>query len=313
VLYVKVLVPGGAGFIGSWVVERLLGDGHEVVVFDNFSTGDRRNLAGVLDDPHLSIVEGDIRDRDTVDREAAGCQATVHLAAVTSVEEATENPELACSVNVMGTLHLLDAARWNGHSRFVYASSVAVYGEPDRLPVSESQPPRPLSVYGASKLAAEGLVHAYRHTYGLSTVALRLFNVYGPRQKKGTYAGVIQRFIQDSASKGRITVDGDGGQTRDFVYVKDVADALVLALGKDVGGAINIGSGRATSIGRLAGTFARIKPGLKVTKGEPRAGDIRFSRASIAMARARLGWRPTTPLGRGLAETLRYFSSVEQP
>jgi UDP-glucose 4-epimerase len=307
----KVLVTGGAGFIGSWVVETLLERGDEVIVLDDFSSGDRRNLKHLLGRAELSIVEGDIRDKGSVDQAAGDADATVHLAAVVSVEEATENPEYACSVNIGGTLNLLEAARWNRHRRFIYASSVAVYGEPKMLPIREDFPLRPISVYGASKLAGEGLMHAYAATYGLSALALRFFNVYGPRQKTGSYSGVIERFIEDANDGKPLVIEGDGRQTRDFVFVEDVAEAVAVALNRGATGVLNVGTGRATSVLELAKAFLRLRGDLHTKKSRGRAGDIRFSQASTAATAKALGWRAHTSLQEGLEKTLDYARSVK--
>ncbi len=308
----KVLVTGGAGFVGSWVVEKLLAEGDEVLLIDDFSTGDRRNLEHLMDNTNLSILDGDIRDRAMVDQAAGEADATVHLAAVPGVGEAADNPGYACAVNVMGTLNLLDAARWNSHCRFVYASSVSVYGEPQVLPVREDSPGQPLSVYGASKLAGEAFVHSFRTTYGLSTIALRFSNVYGPRQR-AKQGGVVQRFFEGSARRRAIEVTGDGRQTRDFVYVEDVADAINKALRSDATGAYNIGTGKATSVNDLASLFSRLKPGLKVVSVKERPGDVRFSRVSTTKAAKVLGWRAKVQLGEGLERCLEHLRLAEQP
>jgi UDP-glucose 4-epimerase len=299
----KVLVTGGAGFIGSWVVERLLTDGDEVLLLDDFSTGDRRNLEHLMDNTDLSIIEGDIRDRAIVDQAAAQADATVHLAAVASVGKATENPDLACAVNVTGTLNVLEGARWNGHSRFVYMSSAAVYGLPRALPLREDSPTVPVGVYGASKLAGEAMTHAFRTTYGLSTVALRLFNVYGPRQKSDQ-RGVIQSFIEDSAKKGQVIVYGDGRQSFDFVFVEDAAEAVRKALRSDATGPFNIGTGKMTSVNELVRFFVKRKPQLEIVRAEARPGEVKRSRASTARAAHVLGWHAKASLSEGLRRSI---------
>jgi UDP-glucose 4-epimerase len=302
----KVLVTGGAGFIGSSVVEKLLADGDEVLLLDDFSTGDRLNLEHLMDNAGLSILEGDIRDRAIVDQAAGQADATVHLAALASVSRATESPDLACAVNVTGTLNVLEGARWNGHSRFVYVSSAAVYGSPRALPLKEDAPTLPVGVYGASKLAGEVFTQSFRTTYGLSTVALRLFNVYGPRQRPNQ-RGVIQSFIADSARKNAITVYGDGRQAFDFVFVEDVAEAVRKALCSDAVGPFNVGTGRATSVNELVHVFARKKPRLKVIRAEARPGEVRLSRASTARTARILGWRARTKLREGLERCYEHF------
>jgi UDP-glucose 4-epimerase len=263
-----------------------------------------------MENTNLSILEGDVRDRSVVDQAAGEADATVHLAAVLGVGEAAENPGYVCAVNATGTLNLLEAARWNSHSRFVYASSVSVYGQPKMLPVREDSPLQPLSIYGASKLAGEAFTHSFRTTYGLSTIALRLSHVYGPRQnpKQG---GVVQRFVEGSG-KNSIEVTGDGRQTRDLVYVADAADAFIAALRSDATGAYNIGTGKATSIAGLSRLFCKLRPGLKVVRTKERPGDVRFGRVYTGKAARYLGWHAKVSLDDGIRRSLEHFALAKK-
>lgn len=302
----RVVVTGGAGFIGSHTVELLVSRGYDVVVVDDFSTGTLENLVSVVS--RVKVVNRSILDREVLDTILRGVDAVIHLAAVVSVEESLRDPERVYTVNATGTLYLLEAARRHDVERFVYASSAAVYGDPISLPVKETHPCRPKSVYGASKLAGEALVNSYSESYGLSTISLRYFNVYGPRMKPGEYAGVVYKFFERILSGKPPVIHGDGEQTRDFVYVEDVAKANLVALESRATGTYNIGTGRATSINELAEKImdiAGVK--LKPIHGPPRPGDIRFSVADTTMAREKLGWKPDTSLEEGLKKTLEYF------
>ncbi|MEM0287822.1 MAG: GDP-mannose 4,6-dehydratase [Nitrososphaerota archaeon] len=307
----RVLVTGGAGFIGSWVVETLLNRGYEVAVLDNFSTGRKGNIDHLLDDKRVSLYEGDIRDSSLVDQAASESNSTIHLAALASVESCTQNPKFAIANNVEGTATVLEAAKWNSHKRFVYASSVAVYGEPVALPVREEMRIIPKNVYGATKVAAEALVSAYQQTFGISCLSLRLFNVYGPRQGTGEYSGVIARFITDALKGNKLSLEGSGRQSRDFIFVKDVADAFVLSLRSKASGVINIGTGKEVSIIQLASLIKKIaKKKIEYEHKPKRQGDIYRSKASIELAMSKLRWRPKTSIEKGLRETFRWYKDM---
>ena len=301
----RVILTGGAGFIGSWTAEVLAREGHEVVVVDDLSTGDPRNLSEVANEVELVTI--DIRDPDAVNEvfRRKNPDAVIHLAAVVSVDEVAEDPVRGFEVNVRGTLNLLEAARKHDVKRFVYASSAAVYGDPVGLPIIEDHPTRPKNVYGATKLAGEALVSAYGGNYGLSTAVLRYFNVYGPRMRAGPYSGVIRKFIEAVLTGKPITIFGDGEQTRDFIYVEDVARANLVALESGATGVYNIGTGVPTRIAdlahivmKVAGKEAPMKHAL------PRPGDIKHSYADISKARKELGWSPKTGLEEGLRKTI---------
>lgn len=304
----KVLVTGGAGFIGSHLVDGLLARGHSVTVLDDLSSGTMDNLKTHTDNPAFRFIQGDIRDAEAVERALAGVDAVIHEAAMMSVPLSIEDPELAQSVNVDGTLALLKASLGHGVKRFVYASSCAVYGEQAELPISEDAPPQPLSPYASSKLAAEKNCLAFHEREGLETVCLRYFNVYGPRQTFGEYAGVMMKFLECLRTDQPPIIYGDGEQTRDFVFVGDVAEATLLALEREgvAGEVMNIGTGEATSINKLCEVFLRLvgKSELKPIYEVPRGGDIKHSLADIAKARKLLSFKPKTPLEEGIKKLL---------
>ena len=304
----RVLVTGGAGFIGSHLVDTLLARGDAVTVLDNLSSGTLNNLKIHMDNPALRFVQGDIRDAGAVERALTDVDAVIHEAAVISVPLSIEDPKLAHSVNVEGTQALLKASLKRGAKRFIHASSCAVYGEQAKLPISEDAPLKPLSPYASSKLVAEQSCRTFYELEGLETVCLRYFNVYGARQT-GEYAGVMTKFMERLRANQPPVIYGDGEQTRDFIYVGDVVDATLLALERDevAGKTLNVGTGRTTSINELCGIFLRLtgKTGLKPTHEAPRSGDIRHSQADIAKVRKLLGYGPKVSLEQGVEKLLR--------
>lgn len=303
----KACVTGGAGFIGSHLVDRLLAAGHEVVVLDNLSTGTRESLG--LPRPRLSLVEGDVRDPAAVAAAVAGCEVVFHQAALAAVARSVESPAEVHDVNVLGTFHVLEACRRAGVRRVVFASSSSVYGDTPMLPKREDAPLRPRSPYAATKAAAEGLMLAWQATYGLETVVLRYFNVYGPRQSPlSRYAAVVPRFVAAVRAGQAPVIYGDGQQARDFTWVGDVVHALELAAtapGAVAAGPINIGGGERVSILALAQRVARAARREVAPRHEPeRPGDVRDSLADTTRARATLGWQPSTSLDEGLARLM---------
>jgi UDP-glucose 4-epimerase len=312
----RVLVTGGAGFIGSHIVDRLTQEGVEVGVLDNFSTGDASNLAK-SSNRGVSIHELDIQDYDAVRKVVGDYQVVVHEAALVSVARSVEDPLRVNQVNVTGTLNLLRAAVEARVERFVYASSSSVYGDTETLPKKESMGTVPSSPYGASKLAAENYCRVFAKVYGLKTVSLRYFNVYGPRQKGGFYSGVIPIFIRRVHEGKAPIVFGDGLQTRDFTFVQDVVEANILSLTSPLikGGEVyNIAAGGTISVNDLALTVAGLlgKLDLSPEHAEPRKGDIRASYADVSKAREELGYRPRFSLAQGLAETIAWFSGQRE-
>jgi len=300
------LITGGAGFIGSHLVEALAAEGARVRVLDDFSTGRRDNLAEVAGE--VEVIEGDVRDRLVVERAVSRADVVVHLAAVSSVQASVDDPRRVWEVNCDGTLNLLEAARTGGVRRFILTSSSAVYGDHTDLPLAEDLPPRPLSPYAASKAAAEGLCWSYCTTFGLPTVNLRLFNVYGPRQDSSSpYSGVISVFVERMRQGQPPVVYGDGEQTRDFLYVADVVEAILRAADCEeaVGGVFNVAGGEETSVLQLVAVLNRtLGKHLAPTFESPRAGEVRRSRADVGRTRDTLGWTASRTLTEGLTALL---------
>ncbi len=294
-----VLVTGGAGFIGSHVAESLADD-NDVTVLDDLSTGRREN---VPDEAELRV--GDVCDRETLDDATSEADLIVHQAAQVSVERSVEAPVATDEVNASATLAVLEAAR-RADARVVVASSAAIYGQPESLPVAETHPTAPTSPYGVAKLAADEYVRLYESLYGLPTVALRYFNVYGPRQRAGDYAGVVTAFLEQADRGDPITIYGDGEQTRDFVHVHDVVAANHRAATTDgVGEAYNVATGDSVTIQELAETVRDVVGSSSpIVHETAREGDVRHSRADTSRARDRLGFEASVGLAEGL-ETLR--------
>ena len=300
----RVLVTGGAGFIGSHLVDALIAGGHSVTVLDNFSNGKKENIKLHANDRDFKIIRGDIKDIAALKKALRGADAVAHLAAMISVPLSVKNPKLAHEVNVEGTLSVLKASHDAGVKRLVHASSCAVYGEASKLPIKEDAPPKPLSPYAMSKLDAEESCRAFYETGGFPAISLRYFNVYGPRQSGGDYAGVMLKFMGRLQNNQPPVIYGDGSQTRDFVYVGDVVDATMLALERpDIGGeVINVGTMKRTSIDDLCGMFMKLsgKTDLKPIYEPARTGDIKHSQADISKAKRLLGFKPKVSIERGV-------------
>ena len=295
------LVTGGAGFIGSNLAGRLLADGHRVTVLDNFSSGYRSNLGAL---GGARIVEGDIRDGAAVAKAMEGAGVVFHLAASVGNKRSIDNPILDAEVNVMGTLRVLEAARRAGVRKLVASSSAGIFGELKTLPIGERHPAEPDSPYGASKLCAEKETLAFGRLFGMETVCLRYFNVYGPHQRFDAYGNVIPIFVFQMLAGERLKIFGDGRQTRDFVHVRDVVEANIrAAAAPGVRGAFNIGSGSRIAINDLVRKLAEAA-GMesRVDYLPPRAGDVRDSLADIRAAREAFGFEPAVDLDEGLAE-----------
>jgi len=258
--YSKILVTGGAGFIGSHIVDKLLTAGFEVFVIDNLCTGQWENIAPHQTRKNFHFIQGDILDLDLIKNITQDVDAVFHEAALIEVTKSIENPLLTNEVNVTGTLSLLKACLDSNVKHFIYASSAAVYGKTETLPINESLVPQPISPYGASKLAAESYCKPFPQVFGLENVCLRYSNVYGPRQTYGPYSGVITIFINQLLDNQPPIIQGDGEQTRDFVNIKDVVDASMLALTRKnaVGEVFNIGSGIAVSINQVVSMLQEI-------------------------------------------------------
>ena len=315
----RYLVTGGAGFIGSHLVEALLKKGQTVRVLDNFATGKRANLEGIIarnriaaGDPHLTVIEGDIRDPKVCAEAVRGVDYVLHQAALPSVPRSIIDPVGTTAVNVTGTLNLLWAAKEAKVKRFVFASSSSVYGDTPVLPKVESIPPNPLSPYAVSKLAGEQFCKVFHRAYGLPTVALRYFNVYGPRQDpESQYAAVIPRFVSALKAGKTVTIYGDGKQSRDFTFIDDCVRANLLACRSRhaVGEAMNIAYGRRTTINALFAEIARLlKVSAEPEYAEARPGDVKHSLADLHRAEALLGYTPNTDIKSGLKRVVAWWS-----
>jgi UDP-glucose 4-epimerase len=301
----RALVTGGAGFIGSNVARLLLDEGYDVTILDNFTSGYRSNVDAL---PAVEVVEGDVRDPDTIRRAMGDASVVFHLAASVGNFRSIEHPIQDSETNVLGTLRLLETARALGVGKVVYSSSAGIFGELKNLPIREDHPVEPDSPYGASKLAGEKLCLAYAKLYDLEAIALRYFNVYGPNQRYDAYGNVIPIFAERLLRGDVITVYDDGEQTRDFVNVRDVAEAnLRAARANGVSGAFNIASATQITINRLVALMKEAS-GLDaaVEYAPPRPGDVRDSVADIGAARALLGYEPSVGLEEGLAEYMEW-------
>ena len=304
------LVTGGAGFIGSSLVRRLLADGHAVRILDNFASGRRENLAGL--ESRIELIEGDLREERDVRRAVEGVRFVLHLGALGSVSRSVEDPMTTHEVNATGTLRVLVAARDAGVERVVFSSSSSVYGNTPTLPKRESMTPQPLSPYALSKLSGEHDCRLFHELYGLGTYCLRYFNVFGPRQNpKSQYAAVIPLFV-DALRHGRAPmIHGDGGQTRDFTYVDDVVQANLCcctAPREAAGAAYNVAWGNRISILELARRIASaMGVDIAPVHAAPRPGDVRDSQADSALAHKHLGWQPAVPFDEGLRRTVAWF------
>jgi UDP-glucose 4-epimerase len=307
----RVLVTGGAGFIGSHLVDRLVDAGHDVVVLDNFSTGRTRNLSHSRDRPNFQLVRADVRriPRSLVKR-LRRVDQVCHLAAMTSVQQSVRDPVFTTEVNVVGTLNVLEAAKALKAERVVFASSAAIYGTPQAYPITEEARISPISPYGASKGSSELYCRSFEENHGIETVSLRYFNVYGPRQTASQYAGVISIFAKRMQQQRPLEIHGDGTQTRDFIFVADVVEATVAAMEASLKSrAFNIASGMETSILELAQIMQRIGGSRSELKfSQPRAGDILRSVADITKARNELGFAARCSMDDGLSRTIRWLT-----
>jgi UDP-glucose 4-epimerase len=291
----RILITGGAGFIGSHLADALVAD-NDVRVLDDFSAGFRDQVPDEAD-----VVEGDVGDPAVLDEAMDGVDVVFHEAAVVSVPKTVDDPLASNDVNVTATVRLLERAREES-ARVVSASSAAIYGNPDAVPVSETHPLEPTSPYGIQKLTLDHYTRLYHDLYGLDTVVLRYFNVYGPRAEAGEYGDVVSVFLRQGRAGGPITVEGTGEQTRDFVHVDDVVQANLRAATTDaVGEAYNVGSGSQITIGALARKVQGLTgDDAAIDYVDPRPGDIDESLADVSKARERLGYEPTTTLDEGL-------------
>ncbi len=311
----RVLVTGGAGFIGSHLAEALVRLNAKVVVLDDLSGGDRVNLEGFAAQAgdRLEFVEGSILDQPTLARCVAGCRYVFHQAALGSVPRSVAEPRLFNEVNTTGTLNVLEAARKAGVERVTFAASSSAYGDSETLPKIESMPPMPKSPYAATKLACEHLMRAYSASYGLDTAALRYFNIFGPRQNANSaYAAVIAAFAKALLESKNPIIFGDGTQSRDFTFVDNAVHANLLAArcAEPVRGqVVNIACGRRVDLNELAQIMAEVlgKPDLKPVYEAERAGDVKHSLADLTQARSVLGYEPIVDFRLGLAATAAWY------
>lgn len=311
----RYLVTGGAGFIGSHIVEALVNRGDEVKVLDNMSTGYHRNLDSVID--QIELIEGDLVDPNAVEQAVGGVDFVFHQAALASVPRSIESPLETNATCVTGTLQLLDAARKAGVKRLVYAASSSAYGDQPNPSKRELDVPQPLSPYAAAKLAGESYCKAFYHSFGFETVCLRYFNVFGPRQDPGSeYSAVIPLFITAMLEGRQPVVYGDGEQSRDFTYIANVVHGNLLAVSAEAvaGGVFNIANGRATSLLQLLAELNRLL-GMNIEPefAPARAGDVKESLADIELATQRMGYQPQVEFEDGLNQSIDYYRQIAQP
>ncbi len=312
----KVLVTGCAGFIGSHLVECLLEEGRGVIGIDNMRTGNQGNMVSFSSHPEFRFIEADVCSPSLKSKLSSDISLVFHLAAISSVTASIEDPILVNRNNVTGIVNILDIARALDVSRAVFSSSAAVYGNPEKMPIVEETPVNPLSPYAASKIAGEEYMKAFRETYGIETTILRYFNVYGPRQAYSEYSGVISIFINHAIRSEPIAVEGDGEQTRSFVYVTDVARGTFLA-GKTPqanGEVINVSGLDLIRILDIANKInqAASSEGSKIIHVDPRIGDVRHSIGSMERAQSVLGFTPEIPFETGLEHTINWYRNHMQ-
>jgi len=308
--YSRVLVSGGAGFIGSHLVDALINDGFEVSVLDSLSSGRIVNIEHHLGSKKLRFVKGDIRDIDAINEVLEDVEVIYHLAAVTSVPYSVENPEVTYDVNVIGTTNLLEMClRSNSMERFIYVSTCAVYGEPKYLPIDEKHPINPVSPYAATKLAAEHSCREFQEMNGLKIAILRPFNVYGQRQRSDEFGGVIASFIENLRNRKPLVIYGDGSQTRDFIHVEDAVRAFMSVMNREsaIGRAFNIASGVSASINQLVQLLIKIfgAKNVRLQYQHARQGDIKHSYADIKEANVYLEFGPRISLEEGLLNLVK--------
>ena len=302
----NVIVTGGLGFIGSHLTDRLLKDGNMVTVIDDCSTGSINNLI-MKDHENLKIIKGNITKLD-LEKIFKGKDYIFHQAALASVEESIKNPIKCHEINATGTLKILQAAKKCNITKVLNASTSAVYGDNPNRPLNENETPKPLSPYAASKVSAESYCNVYTQCYGLETVSLRYFNVFGPRQNpRLEYAAVIPRFIGAILSGKKPVIYGDGNQTRDFIYVEDVVEANILLAESKFTGPVNIATGKSVTINKLLEVIEDIlEVDIKPIYQDPRPGDIRDSRADVSLLKS-LGFKKVTKLKSGLEKTIEWY------
>ncbi len=313
----KILVTGGAGFIGSNIVAALVAQGERVRVLDDLSTGYWENLDGIREQSLIERQQGDIRDAEAVAKACDGIEVILHEGALGSVPKSIELPIQADSVNVGGTVTVLDVARHKGVRRVIFAASSAAYGETEELPKRETMRPLPLSPYAVSKVTCEYYLKVFAGIYGMETLSLRYFNVFGPAQTPdGAYAAAIPRFVDRAISGRPIEIYGDGEQTRDFCFIKNTVNANLLAAStskKLSGQVVNIAGSRRIALNDLVKEISRVLGrDVTVQHAEPRAGDIRHSLGDITAATELLGYEPSVRWEEGIAPTIEYLKTLRE-
>ena len=308
----KIIVTGGAGFIGSHLVDRLLQEKNDVIVIDNYSRGSPKNLEQHKNNKHFTLINDEIEHKEKIDEALLDADAVIHFASISSVYRSITESEKINKVNVTGTLNMLDACIEKNVKRFIFASSSAVYGENNSNPIKEDDCVEPLSPYAASKIAGEAYCNAYYKTYGLDTTILRFMNVYGPRTT-GNYRRVISKFADAIVNKKPIKIYGDGQQTRDFVYIADTVDAILLVLNskKVKGETFNIGSGITTTVNQLADLMIKIanKPNQEIQHISELKNDVRHKVADISKLKNKLGFEPKISIEEGLQNYFDWFKN----
>jgi UDP-glucose 4-epimerase len=301
----SVLVTGGAGFIGSHLVTMLLKRGYSVTVLDNLSTGSLQNLQAFMDHSNFKFIKGDIQNSSDLKKALKNAMLVVHLAALIDVAASVTNPLKTHNINTTATLKLLNQAIQSKVERLIFASSTAVYGDTDQLPITEDTPIKPLSPYAASKAAAEAYCNAYANLHNINIVTLRFFNVYGAGNEKNPYSGVITKFIQNAKANKPLIIEGDGEQTRDFIHVSDVANAIIMTLqSKQVKtGVFNVCTGKSTSINMLAQTVKGVsQENLQINHAAKRLGDIKDSLGNPNKTAQNIRFKATTTLKEGIKQ-----------
>lgn len=306
----KYLVTGGAGFVGSHLIEQLLAEENEIVCLDDFSTGKRTNIAKFAD--RISIVEGDIRNPQLVRNAVKGVESVFHLAAQISVNRSTKEPLFDASVNIEGAINLLEAVRQSSAKRIVYVSTGgAIYGEPDVLPASEETIEAPISPYGISKLVAEKYLKWFYDVYGISYSIIRPANIYGPRQDPLGEAGVISIFLGRIKDNNPVEIFGDGKDSRDYVYVRDISNICIKAMSSNKKDIYNAGTGKQTNLLELVEIIERVtKSQVKKEFSPPRPGDVKHISLDASKAREELNWTPSTDLEKGISNTWKWYEET---
>ena len=307
----QYVVTGGAGFIGSHIVEELIGLNHEVIIFDNLFSGKENNIKPFLSNPNVNFVKGSITDLPLLNKTFDGVHGVFHEAAIASVPRSITNPSASNETNVTGTLNVLIAARDAGVKKVLFASSSSVYGDTPTLPKTEEMKPSPQSPYAVSKLAGEYYMAVFSSVFGLKTLSLRYFNVFGPRQDpKSEYAAVIPKFVTSILREDSPTIYGDGRQTRDFTYVKDVARANIMGMESNAEGVCNIAYCKRIDLIELADIIMDITGNRVPVKFEaPRPGDVKDSLADINRAQKLFGYTPDYTVRSGLEETVTWYKN----